>query len=477
MDRLIDAFSDRAKKYLKLIETRDVFPETGDIDNLKHLNIQLQDDKIDPLQVLEELDRFGSPATVASSGGRYFGFVVGGTLPAPLAANLLANVWDQNAGMEASSPVSAFIETLSRKWLIDIFDLPKETEVGFVTGATMANFTGLAVARHALLKKNGWDVENYGLFNAPEIKVIVGEEVHVSILKALSMLGMGKSRVTKVPVDSQGRMKPECIPEITGPTIICVQAGNVNTGAFDPIDEICNKVSGALSWVHVDGAFGLWARVTPKYEHLVRGMEKADSWATDAHKWLNVPYDSGLVFVKEKEHLVSAMATNAAYLVSGGKREPCCCVPELSRRGRGIEVWAALRSLGKKGLAQLIESNCKNAFLFADMLSTVGYDVLNDVVLNQVLVSFGEPDVTRRVIKRVQEDGTCWCGGTEWQGKTAMRISVSSWKTTEKDIKESARVIIRIADEENNRVYEDKNIQCHHICPANIQCVPILLCK
>jgi glutamate/tyrosine decarboxylase-like PLP-dependent enzyme len=451
MDRLIDAFSDMAKKYLNLVNARDVFPAPGDIENLKQLDIPIQDDAVDPLQVLDELDRFGSPATVASSGGRYFGFVVGGSLHASLAANLMANVWDQNAGMEASSPVSAFIEGVSRKWLIDIFGLPKETEVGFVTGATMANFTGLAAARHALLKKSGWDVENDGLFNAPEIRVIVGEEVHVSILKALSMLGMGKRRVTRVPVDSQGRMKPECIPEITGPAIICVQAGNVNTGAFDPIDEICEKISGELSWVHVDGAFGLWARVTPNYAHLVKGIEKADSWATDAHKWLNVPYDSGLVFVKEKEHLVSAMTTNAAYLVSGGKREPCCCVPEISRRGRGIEVWAALRSLGKKGLAQLIESNCKNAFLFADMLCTAGYDVLNDVALNQVLVSFGDPDTTRRVIKRVQEEGTCWCGVTEWQGKTAMRISVSSWKTTKKDIKESARVIIKIADEENYR--------------------------
>jgi glutamate/tyrosine decarboxylase-like PLP-dependent enzyme len=458
MDRLIDLFSDRAKKYIKSIKTRRVFPAQGEIDNLKLFDTPLQDHPIDPLQVLDELDRFGSPATVASSGGRYFGFVVGGALPAPLAANLLAGVWDQNAGMEASSPVSAFIETVCRKWLLDIFNLPKESEVGFVSGATMANFTGLAAARHALLKKSGWDVENEGLFNAPELRVIVSEEVHVSILKALSMLGLGKNRVTRIPVDSQRRMKPDCIPEILGPTIICVQAGNVNTGAFDPIEEICEKVSGELSWVHVDGAFGLWAKASPEYAHLVKGIEKADSWATDAHKWLNVPYDCGLVFVKEKEHLVSAMATNASYLVSGGKREPCCCVPEISRRGRGIEVWAALRSLGNKGLAQLIESNCKNAYLFADMLSTAGYDVLNDVVLNQVLVTFGAPDVTRQVINRVQEEGTCWCGGTEWQGKTAMRISVSSWKTTEKDIEESARVIIRIADEENRNYKKISNI-------------------
>jgi glutamate/tyrosine decarboxylase-like PLP-dependent enzyme len=447
MEKIIDAFSKKAKHYIKSVNSRSVYPGPKQIEDLKLLDIPLQDQPIDPLAVINELDTVGSPATVASSGGRYFGFVVGGSLPAPLAANLLAGVWDQNAGMEASSPVSAFFETICRKWLIDIFDLPKESECGFVTGATMANFTGLAAARHAILKKIGWDVENEGLFNAPEIQVIVSEEVHVSILKALAMLGLGKSRVTRIPVDSQGRMKPGSIPELKGPAIICVQAGNVNTGAFDPIEEICEKVSSRMSWVHVDGAFGLWAKTSPEYEHLVKGIEKADSWATDAHKWLNVPYDSGLVFVKEKEHLYSSMAINASYLVSGGKREPCCCVPEISRRGRGIEIWAALRSLGRKGIAQLIESNCKNASLFADMLSTSGYDVLNDVVLNQVLVSFGDPDTTRRVIKRVQEDSTCWCGGTEWQGKTAMRISVSSWKTTEKDIVDSANDIIKIAKE------------------------------
>lgn len=451
MERLIEAFSVRVKNYLNAVNSRGVYPGPKHIEDLKLLDAPLQDHPIDPLVVINELDTIGSPATVASSGGRYFGFVVGGSLPAPLAANLLSGVWDQNAGMEASSPVSAFIETVCSKWLINIFNLPKESECGFVTGATMANFTGLAAARHAILKRIGWDVESDGLFNAPEIKVIVSEEVHVSILKALSMLGLGKNRVTRVPVDSQGRMKPECIPNISGPAIICVQAGNVNTGAFDPIGEICERVSSRTSWVHVDGAFGLWAKASKEYEHLVKGIEKADSWATDAHKRLNVPYDSGLVFVKEKGYLHSSMVTNASYLVSGGKREPCWCVPEISRRARGTEIWAALRSLGKKGIAQLIESNCKNAYLFADMLSTAGYDVLHDVVLNQVLVSFGDPDTTKRVIKRVQTDGTCWCGGTEWQGKTAMRISVSSWKTTERDIVDSAKVIIKIADEENRK--------------------------
>ena len=451
MDKIIDAFSEKAKHYLKFINSRKVFPSMEDIEKMKVLDVPLQEHSIEPLEVINELDEVGSPATVASTGNRYFGFVIGGALPAPLAANLLAGVWDQNAGIEVASPISSFIETVCRKWLIDLLKLPSETEVGFVTGATMANFTCLAAARHALLKKVGWDVENDGLFNAPPIQVIVGEEVHVSVLKALSMLGLGRNRVTQVPVDTQGRMKASLIPKYSEPTLICAQAGNVNTGAFDPIAEICEIASLSDAWVHVDGAFGLWANASPRYAHLSKGIHKADSWATDAHKWLNVPYDSGIAFVRDKGHLISSMSTNAAYLISGTKREPFHYVPELSRRARGIEIWAALRSLGKKGLASLIESNCDSASLFAKKLSAAGYRVLNDVVLNQVLVSFGDSETTKRVIQGIQEDGTCWCGGTEWQGKTAMRISVSSWRTTENDVEESSNAIIRIANEENRK--------------------------
>ena len=451
MDEIINIFSEKAKRYIKSINSRSVFPAPEDIERMKYLDIPLQDYSVEPLEVINELDKFGSPATVASTGNRYFGFVIGGASPAPLAANLLAGVWDQNAGIEVASPVSSFIETVCRKWLIDLLKLPLETEVGFVTGATMANFTGLAAARHALLKKAGWDVEKDGLFNAPPIQIIVGEEVHVSILKALGMLGLGRNKVTKVPVDAQGRMKPTLIPKYSEPTIICAQAGNVNTGAFDPISEICEIASLSDAWVHIDGAFGLWAAASARYAHLSKGIQKADSWATDAHKWLNVPYDSGIVFVRDKDHLISAVSTDAAYLVSGAKREPFHYVPELSRRARGIEIWAALRALGKKGLANLIESNCENASLFAQKLSAAGYRILNDVVLNQVLVSFGDSKTTKRVIQRVQEDGTCWCGGTEWQGKTAMRISVSSWRTTEADIEESSNAIIRIANDENRK--------------------------
>jgi glutamate/tyrosine decarboxylase-like PLP-dependent enzyme len=452
MDAIIDDFAVRAKRYLAEMKVRRVFPSKDALDRLQTLDIPLQDDPVAPADVLALLDDMGSPATVASSGGRYFGFVIGGAQPASLAANLLAGVWDQNAGLDIASPVAAAIENIAIKWLLSLLDLPRDAGVGFVTGATMANFTGLAAARHAVLEKAGWNVERDGLFGAPSITVVVGEEVHTSLLKALSMLGLGRDRVVRVDVDGQGRMRLACIPDLKGPTIVCVQAGNVNTGAFDPIADICEKTRTADNvWVHVDGAFGLWAAVSPTRAYLTQGIQQADSWATDAHKWLNVPYDSGIVFVRKAQALIAAMSTTAAYLIESGKREPFHHVPELSRRARGLEVWAALRSLGKKGLADLIEMNCRQATRFAERLRSAGYAVLNDVTLNQVLVSFGDPETTDRVIRRVQEDGTCWCGGTMWQGKCAMRISVSSWRTTDQDVELALNAILRIAEEENQR--------------------------
>lgn len=448
MQDIIDDFSKRAKEYLRTIETRRIFPRNDVVKALKAFDEPLQDGPTVPAEVIGQLDEIGSPATVASSGGRYFGFVIGGVLPAALEANLLAGVWDQNACLTAASPVAAALEEICRKWLLSLLGLPVGTGVGFVTGATMANFSGLASARHVLLQNKGWNVEEKGLFGAPPIRVIVGDEVHVSLLKALSLLGMGRERVIRVPADSQGRMRADLIPELDDSTILCIQAGNVNTGAFDPVEEICKKAQKTGTWVHGDGAFGLWAAASPKMAHLIQGVGSVDSWATDAHKWLNVPYDCGIVFVRNSQALLSAMSTNAAYLLEGNMREPCHWVPEISRRARGIEVWAALRSLGRVGLAELIESNCTHASLFSKRLRAAGYQILNDVVLNQVLVSFGNDEVTRNVITRVQEEGTCWCGGTIWQGKTAMRISVSSWKTTDGDIEKSVSAIIRVAAEE-----------------------------
>jgi glutamate/tyrosine decarboxylase-like PLP-dependent enzyme len=309
----------------------------------------------------------------------------------------------------------------------------------------MANFTALAAARHALLRDAGWDVEARGLFGAPPITVVVGEEAHPALFKALGMLGLGRERVVRVPVDGQGRMRADRLPSLAGPTLVCIQAGNVNSGAFDPAADICAAAKAAGAWVHVDGAFGLWAAAAPQHAHLMAGYDGADSWATDAHKWLNVPYDSGLAFVRDQEALWRTMVMSAAYLPEGGVREPGHYTPEMSRRARGVEVWAALRALGRSGLAELVERCCRHATRFADGLRQAGYEVLNDVVLNQVLVSFGEPERTRRVIARIQADGTCWCGGTVWQGRTAMRISVSSWATTEEDVERSLAAMVRLA--------------------------------
>jgi glutamate/tyrosine decarboxylase-like PLP-dependent enzyme len=445
LNPLLNDAASRASRYLEDIAGRPVFPSPAALDGLQGFAVELQDEPRAPAQVLEELDRLGSPATVASTGGRYFGFVTGGALPAAHAANMLAGAWDQNGGLELNSPVAAYLERVCRDWLVSLLGLPAQTEVGFVTGATMANFTGLAAARHAVLRAHGWDVEAQGLFGALPINVIVGNEVHVSVLKALSMLGLGRERIVRVPADAQGRMIAAQLPPIEGPTIVCAQAGNVNTGAFDPIGEIAARLRGTGAWIHVDGAFGLWAAAAPAKHALADGVDLADSIATDAHKWLNVPYDSGLVFVRDPRALKASMAASAAYLIEGQSRDPHLFGPEMSRRARAIEVWAALRSLGRHGLAEMIERNCRHAVRFATALREAGYQVLNDVVLNQVLVSFGSPDVTRRVIAAIQRDGTCWCGGTSWQGNIAMRISVSSWATSDEDVAQSIEAMLRCA--------------------------------
>ncbi|MEW6401794.1 MAG: pyridoxal-dependent decarboxylase [Chloroflexota bacterium] len=436
----------RATHYLAGLNERSVFPTPDALTGLTAFDDSLPEGPRDPLEVLALLDEAGSPATVTSASGRYFGFVIGGALPASLAANWLAGAWDQNAGPRVASPTAAKLEQVALRWLLDVLGLPKDAGAGFVSGATMANFSGLAAARHAVLTQVGWDVEAHGLFGAPPITVIVGDEVHVSLLKALSLLGLGRERVVRVPVDNQGRMIASAIPRISGPTILCIQAGNVNSGAFDPAHEICFIAHEAGAWVHVDGAFGLWAATAPTRSHLSAGVSEADSWATDAHKWLNVPYDSGLVFCRHISELRAALThSRAAYLAEGEEREPMEYTPEMSRRARSVEIWAALRSLGRSGLAEMVDRCCRHAKQFAERLTAAGYEVLNDVQLNQVLVSFGDAEKTKRVIEAVQQDGTCWAGGTVWQGRTAMRISVSSWATTEADVEQSLEAILRVA--------------------------------
>jgi len=445
MSNLFDDAAKRASRYLESLNTRSVAPKREAIAALARFDQAFPDHTSSAESVLAELDEIGSPATMASAGGRFFGFVIGGALPATVAANWLATTWDQNAGLVVTSPINAALENVSLRWLKAIFHLPSQSAGGFVTSATAANFSALAAARHMLLARAGWDVEARGLFGAPPLTVVVGDEVHASMLKALSLVGFGRERVLRVPVDAQGRMCFDEFPDVDDRTVVCVQAGNVNSGAFDPIPEICARAHSHGAWVHVDGAFGMWAAAAPARAHLVRGVEGADSWATDAHKWLNVPYDSGLVFTRDPDALRKAMSIGGAYLAQDEDRVPYQYTPDFSRRARGIEVWAALRQLGRLGLADLIERTCRYAGQFAEGLRAAGYRVLNDVVLNQVLVSFGSAERTREVIDRVQRDGTCWCGGTVWQGHTAMRISVSSWATTEADVERSLAAILSMA--------------------------------
>ncbi|MBE2182468.1 MAG: aspartate aminotransferase family protein [Anaerolineae bacterium] len=446
MQQILKNTAERASRYLESLETRSVFPTSDALNRLAALDTPMPDHPESPEKTLAALDEYASPATVGMAGSRYFGFVIGGSLPAALAANWLAGAWDQNAGLYVASPAASILEDVAGRWLLDVLGLPEDAGVGFVTGATMANFTGLAAARHKVLADQGWNVEADGMFGAPPITIIVGDEVHISLLKALSLLGFGSQRVTRVPVDSQGRMRADAFPEITGPTIVCLQAGNVNTGASDPLADLIPRAHAAGAWVHVDGAFGLWANAAPDRMALVQGIAGADSWATDGHKWLNVPYDSGLVFVRDPEMLRAAMNYNAAYLVRSESRDPFQYTPELSRRARGIEIWAAMRSLGRSGIADLVERCCRHAARFAEGLSAAGCRILNDVDLNQVLVSFGDAETTRQVIAAVQQEGTCWAGGTVWQGHTAMRISVSSWATTAEDVEQSLEAIINIAN-------------------------------
>ncbi len=442
---LLREAAERSLKYAERIGERRVAPGQEVVDGLRAFREPFPASTCDAMKVLEKLDEIGSPATVATTGGRYFGFVIGGALPASLAANWLAGTWDQNAALRVMSPVAAELEEVALGWVCEALGLPKECEGGLVTCATAANFTALAAARHALLERAGWNVEDDGMFGAPPIDIVVGDEVHASLLKALSLAGFGKKRLTRVEVDGQGRMRADRLPRLHERTILCIQAGNVNTGAFDPAAEICARAHEQGAWVHVDGAFGLWPAVSPKHRHLTEGFETADSWATDAHKWANVNFDSGIVLVKNGMALRAAMTMTAAYLEAGALREPMYHTPEASRRARGVELWAALKSLGREGLCSLIERTCAYAQQFAEGFREAGFEVLNEVVINQVLVSFGNAETTQRVIRAVQEDGTCWCGGTAWQGRTAMRVSVSSWATTEADVRLSLETIVRIA--------------------------------
>ncbi len=439
---LMDA-ADRGARYLETLDARPVFPREADIRRLEEaLTAPLPAAPSDATDVLAFLDEFGSPATVASAGGRYFGFVTGGALPASVAAHWLAGAWDQNSFGFVSSPAAALFEERALGWLGELLGLPADAQGAFATGATMANFTCLAAARYAVLQRVGWDVDSQGLFGAPEIEVVVGEEVHATILKDLAMLGLGRDRVIRVPVDEQGRMQVDALPDLTGPAIVCLQAGNVNSGAFDPAAALIPQAHAQGAWVHVDGAFGLWAKAAPALAPLAAGYEDADSWATDGHKWLNVPYDCGVAFVRSPAPLRHAMSVSGSYLLQGERQDAIGLSPEGSRRARSIEVWAAIMVLGRRGIAELIELNCRQARWLADGLMAAGVEVLNEVVLNQIVVAFGDDDRTARAIGALQTGGVCWCGGTVWRGRRAMRISVSSWATSQADMEQTLAAIL-----------------------------------
>jgi glutamate/tyrosine decarboxylase-like PLP-dependent enzyme len=466
-DAALGAAIDHAKDYLAGLPDRPV-SEQATVDELrKALAVPLADEAVEPAEVVHDLAEGAEPGLVATGSPRYFGFVIGGALPAALAADWLAATWDQNAGLYACGPPAAVVEEVAGRWVLDLLGLPPSASFGFVTGGQMANFTALAAARHAVLARQGWDVEARGLSGAPTIRVVTSDLRHATIDRALRYLGLGTDAAVVIPTGPDARLPADALAEELGggsadhpaPTIVCTQAGEVNTGAIDPLAEICDVAHAAGAWVHVDGAFGLWAAASPSLGPLVAGVERADSWATDFHKWLNVPYDSGFVACADSDAHRRAMGVRAAYLVHAdddpaAARDQVDWNPEFSRRGRGFAVYAALRSLGRRGVAELVEGCCARARQFAERLSRIDRaEVLNDVALDQVLVRFradsgtGHADpaaddaVTRRVVEAVQESGECWMSGTTWRGRAAMRISVVNWQTTEADVDRSVAAV------------------------------------
>jgi glutamate/tyrosine decarboxylase-like PLP-dependent enzyme len=445
-DLLHDAL-DRSLAYLGGVGDRRVPPDAAAVARLAELDFDLPRTSLAAEDVLRLLDDVGSPATVATNGPRYFGFVTGAVLPAAQAAAWLGSAWDQNAALTVMSPVAARLNAVALRWITRLLGLPSGTAGSFVTGATMANATCLAAARDAVLTRHGWDAASQGLVGAPPVTVVVGAEVHTTVRKALGLVGLGRDRATVLPVDRQGSIDASVLPRLDGPAIVCLQAGNVNTGASDPFGPLIEWARQNGAWIHVDGAFGLWAATSPGLRDQVAGAEGADSWATDCHKWLNTTYDCGVALVRSREALAAAMEASAAYL-PGAATEAMGLSPQSSQRARGVEVWAALAGLGTDGVADLVERSCRLAARFAGRMLDAGFEPLNHVVLNQVLVSFGDADRTDAVIAAVQEDGTCWCGPTTWHGIRAMRVSVSGWCTTDEDIDRSAAAVIACARRE-----------------------------
>ena len=439
-----------ALRYLTSLPERHVGVTVKRADLLTALNVPLSDGGEPAESVLDALVAGAEPGIIGSAGPRYFGFVIGGSLPVSIAADWMVTAWDQNAGIYATSPAASVIEDVVGGWLLELFDLPRTASVGFVTGGQQANFTALAAARHGVLRRAGWDVEEDGLAGAPPVHLVMGTEAHITILSSLRVLGFGTKSILRVDCDEQGRMRPESLRRVLepldGPIIVCSQAGNVNTGSVDPLRELAVIAHEKNAWLHVDGAFGLWGRATRSKAALLDGAELADSWATDAHKWLNVPYDNGIVIVRDSASHRASMTVTAEYLeqTSGVERDAVDWVPEFSRRARGVVCYAALRHLGRSGIEAMINRSCDRALQMAEILGRdPRVQILNDVVLNQVLVRFSDSDeVTKEIVARAQQEGTCWMSGTTWHGLGAMRLSFSNWATSEEDVERSAKAIL-----------------------------------
>lgn len=442
----MDLASSFGREYLLEIPERRVSPSESSITELVSFDEDLPTEGLGAMNTIEHLASKGSPATVASAAGRFFGLVVGGSLPAALGARVVTSAWDQVVLSDATSPIGAKLEEVASEWVLELLGLPTNCSVGFVTGTTMGNFLSFAAARYALLKNKGWDVQTQGLWGAPRIRIIASEQIHITAKKALSMLGMGIDAIEYVPCDEDGVIIPEQIPEVDDHCLVILQAGNVNSGALDPVGEVCEKLSGSGAWVHVDGAFGLWSAVGDVHDGALVGMENADSWVTDGHKWLNTPYECGIAICRHPDAVHNSMATVAPYLEIGGNVAPKDMVPEFSRGAKAAEVWAAIRSLGRNGLQTMFERNCAQAKLAATLLKGAGFEIMNKVVLNQVVVTLDQGShVLPEVAKRVVSSGDAWFGPTVWRGKTALRLSFSSWVTSEEDVRIAVNAIIREA--------------------------------
>ena len=441
--KLLGSAYDYALDYVRTVDARPVYPTGEAIQRLESFVEDLPDEGTDGQAIMRLLHEVGSPATVAQTGGRYFGFVNGGALPISIAARWLADVWDQNTGLYVMSPVAATLEGVCETWLVDLLGLPEGTAAGFVNGSSAATLCGLAAARNQLLKRQGWDVAARGLFGAPPIRVVIGEEAHATVLKALSLLGLGSARVERVPADDQGRLDPAHLPVLDDRTLLVLQAGNVNTGAFDRFDLLCEKAKAQGAWVHVDGAFGLWAAASDKFSDLTASMSDADSWSADAHKTLNVPYDCGIVFCADRAALADAMALEGSYILYSDRRDGMRYTPDMSRRARGVELWAALKSLGRGGVSALVEQLHERASSFAGQLAEHGFQIANDVCFNQFNVVVGDERATQAFTSAVQSSEVCWCGTASRRGQPFIRVSVCSHATTDDDISRSVEAFLQ----------------------------------